>query len=68
MSPNMSSVVSDPVNLTISSPTTESWEMVATFWIEGVATPVVSICGLVGTGGFMKNNPTIIAYSSGKNA
>ena len=42
---NLSSVIGDPLNLTT---TRESWEMVATFWIEGVATPLVSLCGLIG--------------------
>ena len=48
MSANISSVATYPVNLTSSPSTTDSWEMVATFWIEGVATPVVSLCGLIG--------------------
>ena len=48
MSANISSVAANPVNLTSSPSTKDSWEMVAIFWIMGVATPVVSLCGLIG--------------------
>ena len=48
MNSSASAVLSDPVNFTFSSKTTENWEKPAIFWIEGVATPIISICGLIG--------------------
>ena len=45
MSANLTLLYED-YNTTNTSST--SWEMLATFWIEGVLTPVVSLGGLIG--------------------
>ena len=45
---NLSNNYTEQINLT--SKPSNGWEMFATYWIEGVLTPVVSLGGIIGKG------------------